>query len=242
MSTKQIYFIADLHLSESRPDITDCFIKFLQQHIQPNASALYILGDFFEAWIGDDDTSALNNSVSAQLNALSSQGIAIYFIHGNRDFLLGQKYASKSGFSILPELYTDTLFGTPILLLHGDTLCTDDIDYQKFRKKVRSPWWQYIVLSLPLWVRRRIARSAREKSKQKQQTLDSAILDVNEEEVESTFAARKVPLMIHGHTHRPFIHHYSFGTRIVLGDWYTQGSYLTFDQHGYTLHQLSFSD
>lgn len=239
--SKPIYFIADLHLSESRPDITSCFCSFLSHHILPNASALYILGDFFEAWIGDDDDSELNVSIATQLKQLSQNNIPVYFIHGNRDFLLGEQFAKRAEMRLLPEYSIHTFNGTPTLLLHGDTLCTDDVDYQKFRTKVRNKWWQRLVLSLPLWIRRKIARSARDKSKVKQQLSDPSILDVNEQEVATFFERFNVPLMIHGHTHRPNIHQYSYGTRVVLGDWYTQGSFLTLDANGYQLHNIPFA-
>lgn len=237
---KQLFFIADLHLSESRPDITECFIHFLHHQIIPHASALYILGDFFETWIGDDDNSALNTRIATELKQVTESNIPIFFIHGNRDFLLGEQFAKRSGLQILPEHHVVTLFGTPTLLLHGDTLCIDDISYQKFRQKVRQPWWQRLVLSLPLWIRKKIAQAAREKSKVKQQQVNPDILDVNQEEVERFFERYEAPLMIHGHTHRPNIHQHMSGTRIVLGDWYTQGSYLTLNEQNYELHRITF--
>lgn len=238
--SKKIYFIADLHLSESRPDITLCFLRFLTSEIIPNASALYILGDFFERWIGDDDDSSLNSEIAHHLHILRERQIALFFIHGNRDFLLGQQYASRSGMTLLPEHYVTSLNNQPTLLLHGDTLCIDDIDYQKFRQRIRHPLMQRLLLSLPLWLRKRIAKSARDKSKAKQQTANPDILDVNETEVAKFFEQFEVPTMIHGHTHRPKIHHYADHTRIVLGDWYTQGSFLTLDENGYQLQKIPF--
>ncbi|MCC2604541.1 UDP-2,3-diacylglucosamine diphosphatase [Planctobacterium marinum] len=227
----QTLLIADLHLSETRPDITHCFLQFLQQIDTGNTDALYILGDLFEVWIGDDESNAFTRSIANALLTLKDSGVPVYFIHGNRDFLLGKKYAEQSGMILLPQQQVIDLYGTATLILHGDELCTKDLAYQKFRRKARGWWWPRLVLALPLKTRRNIARKGRETSKQNQQQLTQDIMDVTPEEVLSYLARFNVSHMIHGHTHRPAIHHISttIGTpakRIVLGDWYEQGSLL----------------
>ena len=152
------YFIADLHLAQNRPDITTCFLRFLKKEAI-HAQTLYILGDLFEAWIGDDDDSAFLATIAKALTTLSSLGTTIYYIHGNRDFLLGSRFAKKSSMILLPEVDLIDLYGQDVVIMHGDTLCTRDIAYQKFRKKSRSWWWQSMVKSLPLFVRKKIAES-----------------------------------------------------------------------------------
>ncbi len=223
-------FIADLHLTESRPDITACFYSFLEEHVTSNCDALYILGDFFEVWIGDDEQSALQQTIANKLNYISSNICPVFFIHGNRDFLLGKKYATQCGMTLLPEEQLINLYGEQALIMHGDQLCTQDIKYQKFRKQSRSKWWQCIMLNLPLFLRKRIARNARMKSKESQQGVDLNLLDVVQHDVEVVMDKYDVNLLIHGHTHRPATHNFTAyknsKTRIVLGDWYTQGSYL----------------
>jgi UDP-2,3-diacylglucosamine hydrolase len=223
------YFIADLHLSENRPDITACFLSFLTDEAI-KAQTLYILGDLFEYWIGDDDDSEFCLSVAQALKKLSNTGTNIYFIHGNRDFLLGKKYAIKSGMELLPETQTIDLYGQTVLIMHGDTLCTLDVEYQKFRKKSRTWWWQAIIKSLPLSARKRIARNYRHKSKQAQHTKSQVIMDVTLNEVVKSLETAQCQLLIHGHTHRPDIHHTIANSkpaqRIVLGDWYEQGAWL----------------
>lgn len=239
-----IYFIADLHLAQNRPDITACFLSFLQQEAS-HAQALYILGDLFEYWIGDDDDSLFIADVANGLSQLNQSGVDIYFIHGNRDFLLGNKYAKKAGMILLPEIDVIDLFGTKTVIMHGDTLCTKDIAYQAFRKKSRSWWWQAIIRSLPLFVRRRIAKNYRQKSAAATAMKAQEIMDVTNDEVMNTFSQYQSPLIIHGHTHRPKIHSYEVNDksvhRIVLGDWYQQGSLLKFDNNGYQLISRPFT-
>lgn len=223
------YFIADLHLSENRPDITACFLSFLKNEAI-NAEKLYILGDLFEVWIGDDAHNELNNSVADALQTLKNTGTDIYYIHGNRDFVLGKSYAASSGMTLLPEKHVINLYGQRALILHGDTLCTKDVDYQKFRKKSRSWWWLAIMKSLPLFIRQKIAKNYREKSKLAQQSKSDDIMDVTLSEVVNDLETFNCQLMIHGHTHRPNIHQLTANkqaaTRIVLGDWYEQGAWL----------------
>lgn len=226
---KKTFFIADLHLSPEREDITACLASFLQQKA-PKAEALYILGDLFEAWIGDDDINPFTRQIAELFQQLSQGGVPVYFIHGNRDFLVRDKFAKRAGMQILPEQTVIDLYGTPTLIMHGDELCTLDVEYQKFRRKARGWWWPRLMLSLPLSWRRRIANNGRAKSKQNQMQLATSITDVTPTEVIKAMQQHKVTRLIHGHTHRPNIHQVALGdtegTRIVLGDWYTQGSIL----------------
>lgn len=232
------YFIADLHLAQNRPDITACFLSFLKNDAI-HAEALYILGDLFEYWIGDDDDSPFILEVASGLMALKQSGVHIFYIHGNRDFLLGEKYAKKSGMTLLPEIDLIDLYNNKIVIMHGDTLCTRDLAYQAFRKKSRSWWWQTMIKSLPLFVRRKIAQNYRKKSAAATAVKALDIMDVTDEEVIATFQSYQSKLLIHGHTHRPNIHEVivdgQSAKRIVLGDWYEQGSWLKFDQNGFEL-------
>lgn len=237
-------FIADLHLSADRPDITKCFTDFLE-HQAPAADALYILGDLFEYWLGDDDVSVFNTTVANAIRKVSDSGTPVFYIHGNRDFLIGKSFAKRAGMTLLPEQHVVDLYGTPTLIMHGDELCTRDVVYQKFRKKARGWWWPRLMLSLPLFVRRKIAEDGRRKSKIKQQGLTQEIMDVTPEEVDLAFERHGVSRMIHGHTHRPAVHEQQLGgrtvKRIVLGDWYEQGSVLVVDENVATLQTLNFS-
>jgi UDP-2,3-diacylglucosamine hydrolase len=223
------YFIADLHLTQNRPDITACFLRFLKSDA-PQAQQLYILGDLFEAWIGDDDDSDYLNTIAEALAALSNQGTTIYFIHGNRDFLLGQRFAKKSAMILLPEVDLIDLYGKPVVIMHGDTLCTRDIGYQKFRKKSRSWWWQAFAKSLPLFYRKKLASDYRQKSAAATSVKSQEIMDVTPDEVVKCLEAYHSQLLIHGHTHRPAVHELNANNndakRIVLGDWYEQGAWL----------------
>ncbi len=225
-----ILFISDLHLSPSHPEITDCFFKFLKEEAS-RASALYILGDLFETWIGDDDATPLHNEVAQHLTKLKQQGVAIYFIHGNRDFLIGKKYAQQAGITLLDETEIIDLFGVPTLIMHGDTLCIQDIQYLAFRKKVHSPFLQWLFRQLPLFIRKKIATTLRQNSKTKNQNKSVEIMDVDQNEVVRIMNHFQVKQLIHGHTHRPNIHSLILNNnetakRIVLGDWYEQGSFL----------------
>tara|TARA_R110001592_G_scaffold18893_3_gene78157 strand:+ start:1236 stop:1991 length:756 start_codon:yes stop_codon:yes gene_type:complete len=223
------YFIADLHLAQNRPDITACFLSFLEKDA-PNAETLYILGDLFEYWIGDDDKNPFVVEVALALKTLSMLGTRIYYIHGNRDFLLGKRYAKACGMTLLPEVDVIDLYGKPVLIMHGDTLCTRDIAYQAFRKKSRSWWWQTMIKNLPLFVRKNIAENYRLKSASATAMKSQEIMDVTETEVINKLELHHCQLLIHGHTHRPNIHHIKANNlpaqRIVLGDWYEQGAWL----------------
>lgn len=219
-------FISDLHLHESRPLVTRAFFHFL--HTQASqAKELYILGDFFDAWVGDDDDSDLPQDVARELSALKQQGTDIYFMHGNRDFLLGENYAQKSGMVLLPESCVIDLYGTPTLLLHGDTLCTADTEYQQFRTMVRSKHWQQQILSQPLAARRALAAQLREKSQSMNSMKAEDIMDVTPAEVTAQMEQNQAIRLIHGHTHRPARHPLVINNkpaeRIVLGDWHSHG-------------------
>ncbi len=222
------YFIADLHLSADRPDITRCLMQFLQTDAI-NADALYVLGDLFEVWIGDDNVTPFNTEIANVFKAVSTH-CPVYFIHGNRDFAIRDKWLNKAGMTLLNEQEVIDLYGTPTLLTHGDELCTKDVAYQKFRKKSRGWWWPRLMLALPLWYRQRVANNGRAQSKKNQTHLKPEIMDVTPEEVVKAMEKWQVQRMIHGHTHRPNIHELTANnkpaTRIVLGDWYDQGSVL----------------
>lgn len=238
-----ILVIADLHLEADRPDITQCFFDFLDQ-ICANSNqyqSLYILGDLFEVWFGDDNPSQLNKDVAAKLKQ-TAQHIPLFFIHGNRDFLLGKKYAKQCDMTLLPEQHQINAFGKSIVFMHGDQLCLDDVDYQKFRKKSRTWWWKRIMLSLPLSFRMEKARKIRAQSKQSQMHKTSDIMDVAEYEVTRILEQTQCDWLVHGHTHRPKIHEYDKKQRIVVGDWYTQGSVLELSEQGAVLKQLTFSN
>lgn len=222
-------FIADLHLDPSRPQITALFLEFLHTQAR-QADALYILGDLFEVWIGDDDDAPLALQVAEGLRSLSASGVPVYFIHGNRDFLLGAAYARRAGFNLLPELTVIDLYGSPTLLLHGDILCTDDTDYLAFRAKVRDPAWKRRVLWLPRFLRRFQAARMRKASQQAIGQKSATITDVNAAAVLDCLRHHGVRQIIHGHTHRPAIHRFELegqpAERMVLGGWSEHGSVL----------------
>lgn len=237
------YFISDLHLSAERDDITQCLFTFLQGQAT-QAEALYVLGDLFEMWIGDDDLNEFTLSIASAFKTLSDRGIPIYFIHGNRDFLIREKFAALSGMTLLPEQCVIDLYGQPTLIMHGDELCTKDIEYQQFRKKARGWWWPRLMLMLPLSTRRSIAAKGRKTSQKNHTKLSAEIMDVTQEEVEKRMAEHQVTRLIHGHTHRPAIHDFNLknqaAQRVVLGDWYDQGSLLKVSENKLDLTQLKF--
>ena len=229
---KKTYFIADLHLSENQPHLTRLFLDFMQQQA-PDAEAVYILGDLFDFWIGDDEQSPLIEQVKEQIKRLTDKHIPCYFIHGNRDFLVGKRFAKACGLTLLPTYQVLNLYGQKTLLCHGDTLCIDDFAYQRFRRKVHQPWRQWLFLCLPLKVRLKIAQKIRHKSRQDKQRKSDEIMDVNPDFVRQIFTQFDVNLLIHGHTHRQNIHqippHF---TRIVLGDWGKTASILEASENG----------
>ncbi len=236
------YFISDLHLDPSRPALKDILLRFLAARAG-DADALYILGDLFEAWIGDDDTDALADDVAHALRALSEAGTAIYFICGNRDFLLGRAYAARACMRRLPDPSVIDVGGTVTLLTHGDALCTSDTAYQNFRKQVRDPVWQAAFLSQPVAVRRAYAAQARAASAEHQRGMSSTISDVDDCAVESLLASYGVDRLIHGHTHRPTEHEHIVANRrtqrIVLADWRESGEALAVSERGVTRVELS---
>ena len=228
---QKTYFIADLHLSENRPHLLALFRQFMQEQA-PEADKLYILGDLFDFWIGDDEQSDLISEVQQLIRHLTEQGVPCYFQHGNRDFLIGKKFANACGLTLLPTYQVIDLYGTPTLLCHGDTLCVDDVKYQQYRKKVHQKWRQWLFLHLPLKVRLKIAEKIRAKSRQDKQLKSTEIMDVNAAFVQQMFAQFHVTQMIHGHTHRQKHHeippHFH---RIVLGDWGETSSLLEVTPH-----------
>ncbi|MBJ7573576.1 UDP-2,3-diacylglucosamine diphosphatase [Luteimonas sp. MC1828] len=239
-------FVSDLHLDPARPDITRLFGAFLDGEAR-GADALYILGDLFEAWVGDDDPSETGAFVAERLAALAASGVPVHFMHGNRDFLLGAAYAQRAGMLLLDDPTVIDLHGRRALLMHGDTLCTDDIAYQQFRAQTRDPAWQAQFLAQPLAARLAFARQARAASQARQGELRDAgtmetITDVAPEAVAAAFRGHGVDLLIHGHTHRPAVHGLDVEgracSRVVLGDWYEQGSVLRVDADGMRLDSL----
>ncbi len=231
---RKTLFISDLHLHPSQPEIEEAFLQFLKQDA-PNADALYILGDLFEFWMGDDD---INSPYQNVLHALkeTSRDLPVYFMPGNRDFLVGSDFETITGCQIISDGLIIDLYDQQAILLHGDTLCTDDVEYQKFRKEVRSAEWKNNVLSMSLGDRHQYFVSLRQQSQSAIEQKSSEIMDVNSDAVISTIKSTKVDLMIHGHTHRPGTHSYNINNkdvkRIVLGDWYDQGSMLICTDNG----------
>jgi len=223
-------FISDLHLDESRPRLVAAFEELLAGEAR-GARALYILGDLFESYIGDDDDAPLNARVAHATRKVRDAGVPVYFMHGNRDFLLGEDYAVRAGMTVLADPAVIELTGERVLLMHGDTLCTDDVEYQKFRALVRDPQWQQAFLAKPLAERRAFAAQARGESRKHTASAKPEIMDVNQIAVEATMRRHGVRRLIHGHTHRPATHHFDIdgrkAERIVLGDWYEQASSLT---------------
>lgn len=236
-----ILFISDLHLDPARPDITSQFLTFLEKDAR-DAEALYILGDLFEAWVGDDDPEPEKRRAIDALKALADSGVKLFFMHGNRDFLIGEDFARDSGCTLLSDPTVVDLFGQQVLLMHGDTLCTDDHEYQAFRRSTRDPQWQRQVLAMPLKQRLQMAAQARAESMARSKGKPEAIMDVNQDAVIQALSKHGVTTLLHGHTHRPKVHKLQLdgrpATRIVLGDWYTQGSTVVWDAQGFALRTL----
>jgi UDP-2,3-diacylglucosamine hydrolase len=234
-------FISDLHLEADRPEIGEQFFNFLGGEAR-EAEALYILGDFFEAWVGDDDPDEYYASIKKALRALVDHGVPVYFMHGNRDFMIGEKFASETGVTILPDPCPAEFYGKQVLLSHGDALCIDDIEYQKVRAMTRNPEWQAAILAKPLEERLAIAAHARAQSLARNVASDDEIMDVNANEVVRIISEHGVDILLHGHTHRPAIHEVAvddrIARRIVLGDWYEQGSVLRWDEDGPVLSAI----
>jgi UDP-2,3-diacylglucosamine hydrolase len=229
-------FIADLHLDASRPQITALFECYLASDEVRHADALYILGDLVEAWIGDDDDAELPARIAAAIRTVSDAGVRVYFMVGNRDFLLGASFAKRAGMTLLDDGVVHEIQGRPTLLMHGDVLCTDDVAYQAVRRQVRTPEWAAQILSMPLEARRAFAAKAREDSKAHTGSTMESIMDVNAEAVAEALREAGVRRLIHGHTHRPAVHSLELdgeaAERIVLGDWYQHGSVLRVNDRG----------
>lgn len=227
-------FISDLHLEESRPDITAQFIQLLNA-CDASVDALYILGDLFEVWIGDDDETPLHSEVKLALRQLRNKGVPIYFMYGNRDFMIGKKFLRASGCELLPDEKVISLYGTSVLLLHGDTLCTRDIAYLKARKLGRNRCIQFLFLRLPLSMRKQFANKMRAKSMRHTSSTAIDIMDVTPEEVVRVMQKHGTKHLIHGHTHQPAFHDLQIDAtpakRIVLPAWHDRGRVLVWDQH-----------
>jgi UDP-2,3-diacylglucosamine hydrolase len=237
-------FISDLHLCASRPSITKAFIQFLQ-NTASNAEQLYILGDLFEYWAGDDDLSHVDHKdIVHALKIVADAGTQVLLMHGNRDFLIGEQFAKASHIQLLPDPSEINLYDQRILISHGDELCTDDTRYQAFRAQVRSPAWQAEFLSHPLTARKAQIEALRLQSEQEKSNKSLAIMDVNSDAVIALLRHHQYPeIFIHGHTHRPNTHNIEIDghscQRIVLGDWYEQGSCLRLDENGFSSQEVN---
>lgn len=228
-------FISDLHLDEQNPTITARFFYFIKHHAR-QADALYVLGDCFEAWIGDDDLSPFHLSIIHAFKQCVELGTPVYFMHGNRDFLIGERFAQMSGATLIKDPSIVELYGKPVLLSHGDRLCTLDVVHQVYRNQVSKPWVQKIFLSIPIRFRRTLAKYLRRRSHRHNQQTPLYKTDVIQETVIHCMRQHQAYLLIHGHTHRPHIHSFMVdninSVRIVLGAWHNYMSYLIFDDKG----------
>ncbi|MGE8391493.1 MAG: UDP-2,3-diacylglucosamine diphosphatase [Pseudomonas sp.] len=238
-----ILLISDLHLQEERPDITRAFVDLLDGRAR-HAEALYILGDFFEAWIGDEAMTPFQASICQALRALSDSGTQVFVMHGNRDFLLGQAFCKAAGCTLLADPSVVEMGGEPVLLMHGDSLCTRDLAYMKMRRYLRNPLSLWILRHLPLSTRQKLARKLRSESRAQTRMKANDIVDVTAEEVPRIMQQYGVRTLVHGHTHRPAIHKLVVGDqparRIVLGDWDRQGWALEVDEQGFQLQPFAF--
>ena len=236
--SKSIWFVSDLHLSETTPELTQAFISFLQQRTA-NAHSLYLLGDIFDYWIGDDYHLPRYTQLIEQLQRLHQLGVQLYFMAGNRDFLVGSGFMQATGCQLLNDPHALNIGEQRVLLLHGDTLCSDDVDYQQLRQQLRDIRWQQAFLAKPINERLQIAEQLRQDSRRATSQKNTAIMDVNPIEVERVMALHDVKLIIHGHTHRPNHHHWQVNhqhyERIVLGDWGNTLWALQGDGHDFSL-------
>ena len=234
-------FISDLHLEPGRPEIGEQFLDFLQGPAR-DADALYILGDLFEAWIGDDDPNPYYAQMKTAIRELSDRGVPVYFMHGNRDFMIGETFAAEAGVTLLGDPYSLELHGEHVLLSHGDAMCTDDTEYQQVRAMTRNPDWQAMMMSKSIDERIAFAVQAREQSLARNEAMTEEIADVNQAAVEQTIRESGADILLHGHTHRPAVHPFHVDERpvhrIVLGDWYEQGSMVEWDEDGPRLETL----
>jgi len=237
-------FISDLHLCRERPEINTLFLRFLRERV-PGSDALYVLGDLFEYWAGDDDLAEpLHGEIASALKQVSDSGIPLYFMHGNRDFLVGDEFARATGAKLLEDPTVVDLYATPTLLMHGDTLCSDDVKYQAFRAQIRDPAWQKDFLEKPLAVRKAMIENVREQSAREVKEKPPEIMDVNLDAVAQAFRRHDCARMIHGHTHRPARHVHEVDgqarERWVLTAWYTGGGALEASNYG-SIRRVSLS-
>ncbi|MEE3240797.1 MAG: UDP-2,3-diacylglucosamine diphosphatase [Pseudomonadota bacterium] len=237
-------FISDIHLCEQRPDISQAFVEFCA-HRATKASNLYILGDLCDAWLGDDDNSPLAELLQQQLLMLYERGVKVFIMVDNRDFLMGNEFSKACNCEILPDPSVIKLYGQSILLMHGDSMCTDDKEYMDFRKIIRDPAMQKKLLSKPLSERRSIATMLREKSRSANAIKAEDIMDVTSSEVSKAFEKHDVDILIHGHTHRPAVHQIKTNNefelkRYVLGDWDSKGWYIKAEKSQISLHSFEF--
>ena len=234
-------FISDLHLAAGHPYIGAQFLDFLRGEARESES-LYILGDLFDAWLGDDDPSPYYKAMKRALRELTDSGVPVFFMHGNRDFAIGKDFAAETGIELLEDPTVIDIYGDQVLLSHGDALCTDDIQYQQIRAMTRNPDWLAMMLAKSIEERIAFAIQAREESKARGEFLSDEIMDVNQDAVSAILRKHNVDILLHGHTHRPAIHEVDLGdrkaTRIVLGDWYEQGSVVRWDADGPRLESL----
>ena len=234
-------FISDLHLQGRQPEIGEQFLGFLEGEAA-DADALYILGDLFESWVGDDDPNPHYALMKTAIRKLVESGVPVFFMHGNRDFMIGEQFAKETGVVILDDPETIEIFGARVLLSHGDALCIDDVQYQEVRRMTRDPAWQAMMRAKPLAERMAMVEQAREQSRQYNIAVDDDIMDVNQDAVVGTFRERGVDILLHGHTHRPDVHELRLEhrtvRRIVLGDWYEQGSVVRWDEDGPRLESI----
>ncbi|AUG41932.1 UDP-2,3-diacylglucosamine diphosphatase [Pseudomonas chlororaphis] len=238
-----ILLISDLHLEEERPDITRAFLDLLGGRAR-SAQALYILGDFFEVWIGDDAMTPYQLSICQALRELSDSGTQVFLMHGNRDFMLGKAFCKAAGAILLKDPSVVDFYGEPVLLMHGDSLCTRDEAYMRMRRYLRNPVSLWILRHLPLRTRHKLARKLRNESRAQTRMKANDIVDVTPDEVPRIMQEFKVRTLVHGHTHRPAIHKLQIGDqaakRIVLGDWDRQGWALQVDEQGFQLAAFDF--
>ncbi|MCF6225083.1 MAG: UDP-2,3-diacylglucosamine diphosphatase [Xanthomonadales bacterium] len=236
------FFISDTHLDDKHPEVTSLFLNTLETRVQ-GADALYLLGDIFEYWIGDDAIGETASEVARICTRLSDQGMRIYFQHGNRDFLLGETYAKHANWELIPDPLEIDLYGRQVLLMHGDSLCTDDSAYQAFRTQVRNPVWQKTFLSHTIAERINMAQQARSESMQHTANADNSIMDVNNNAVINAFREHQSKTLIHGHTHRPAVHDLAIAgkpyKRMVLGDWHQNGWLIEADKNSIELVKIS---
>ena len=234
-------FVSDLHLEADRPEIADQFLRFLETEAL-HAAALYILGDLFESWVGDDDPNEHYAWIKQGLKKLGRKNVPVFFMHGNRDFMIGDDFAAETGVTLLPDPVVKTFGDEQVLLSHGDAYCTDDVEYQAVRKMTRDPQWQAMMLAKPLEERLAFAAKARADSMARSGSLSEDIMDVNAGAIEDAMREAGVSCMLHGHTHRPAVHELEVdgepATRIVLGDWYEQGSVVRWDDSGAELSSM----